>query len=272
MRIVALCLGFLLISNGAAAPPDRPILVAHRGMLRDAPENTLAGFAACMDLGLGFELDIRRTKDGVLVILHDDSVDRTTDGRGKVADMSLTDVKKLDAGRRFDAAFKGQRVPTLDEVFALLRNRKSGTLVTMDLKIGDPTYEADIVALANKHGVLPQLVFIGRTIDEPAVRKRLREADRAAQVCVLAETAKDLPAAIADGDASWVYTRFVPSADEAETIRKAGKRLFLSGPPVNQYRPENFRAALAMRADALLTDFPLECRRLWRDGKSDDGR
>ena len=241
-------------------------------MLRDAPENTLAAFAACMDLGLGIELDVRRTKDGVLVVLHDDSVDRTTDGTGKVEGLTLAEVKKLDAGRRFDPAFAGQRVPTLDETFALLRDRKSDALVAVDLKIGDPTYEADVVALANKHRVLPQLVFIGRAIDEASVRKKLREADGRVQVCVLAQTAKDLPAAVADTDSGWVYTRFVPAAEEAEAIRKAGKKLFLSGPPVNQYRPENFHAALVIRADALLTDFPLECRRAWREGKSNKNR
>jgi glycerophosphoryl diester phosphodiesterase len=251
----------------AAAPPDRPALIAHRGMLRDAPENTITAFAACIHLGLGFELDVRRTKDGTLIVLHDETVDRTTDGKGKVAEMTLDQVKMLDAGRRFDPTLAGQRVPTLDEVFALLHERKSSVPVAIDLKISDPSYEADIVALANKHNVLPHLVFIGRTIDEPAVRKKLREADRRAHVCVLAQTAKDLAAAVSDADADWVYTRFVPTAEEAETVRRAGKKLFLSGPPVNQYHAENFRQALAIRADAMLTDFPLECRRLWREGK-----
>jgi len=272
MRSTAFCLGLLLICPVAAAPPDRPILIAHRGMLRDAPENTLAAFAACVDLGLGFELDVRRTKDGVLVILHDDTVDRTTDGVGKIAELSLAEVKKLDAGRRFDPAFAGQLAPTLDDAFALLRDRKSNALVAVDLKISDATYEADIVALGNKCGVLPQLVFIGRAIDESAVRRKLREVDHRAQVCVLAQTTKDLSTAVADAEASWVYARFVPTAEEAGVIRKAGKKLFLSGPPFNQYRPENFRTALLIRADVLLTDFPLECRRLWREGKSDDGR
>src|SRR2546426_3765520 len=61
-----------------------PLLVAHRGLLKHAPENTLASFAACLELRLGFELDIRRTKDGHLVCLHDDDVRRTTNGTGKV--------------------------------------------------------------------------------------------------------------------------------------------------------------------------------------------
>jgi glycerophosphoryl diester phosphodiesterase len=251
----------------ALAQPIHPALIGHRGLLRDAPENTLTGFAACIELRIGFELDVQRTKDGHLVVLHDAQVDRTTNGKGKVADLTLNELRQLDAGRWFDTAFADQRIPTLEEVFALLRERKSPVLVAMDLKIDDPTVEADMIKLAVKHGVLKQLVFIGRTITEPAVRKKLRTADPSAQVCVLAQTAKDLQPAIDDADANWVYTRFIPTMDEADSIRKAGKKLFLSGPPVNQHEPENFAKAREIRADALLTDFPLECRRLWRGAK-----
>jgi hypothetical protein len=106
----------------------QPWLIGHRGLIRHAPENTLAGFAACIDLRLGFELDVRRTRDGHLVCLHDDDVQRTTNGKGKVANLSLAEVRKLDAGAWFDAVFAGQRVPTLDEVFALLKARRVGRL------------------------------------------------------------------------------------------------------------------------------------------------
>ena len=267
MRLFALCLALLLTGMLSAAEPARPALIGHRGLLRDAPENTLAGFIACIDLGLGFELDVRRTKDSVLVVLHDATVDRTTDGKGNVDALNLSELHKLDAGAKFDPAFAGQRIPTLESVFAMLRERIGKVVVAIDLKIDDPKYESDIVALAKKQQVLGDLVFIGRAIDQPAVRKKLREADRNAHVCVLAQTVKDLPDAIADADSDWVYTRFVPTAAEAESIRKAGKKLFLSGPPVNQHNPDNFLKALEIGADALLTDFPLECRRIWRAAK-----
>jgi len=267
IAVVALILG--MTGSVHADPATTPALVGHRGLLRDAPENTLGSFNACIDLGLGFELDVRRTKDGFLIILHDEKVDRTTDGKGKIAELTLSEVQKLDAGRWFDAAFAGHGIPTLEAVFALVRERKANVLIAMDLKIDDPRYEADIVSLATKHQVLPQLVFIGRTIDEPEVRKKLRAADRATNICALAQTAKDLQAAIADADSNWVYTRFIPTAVEAESVRKAGKKLFLSGPVVNRHEPENFLKAREIKADAILTDFPLECRRLWREGKLD---
>lgn len=265
MRRVAFVVILLTAPAAVAAPPDRPTVIGHRGLLRESPENTLASFAACIELGLGFELDVRRTKDGVLVILHDEKVDRTTNGNGKVADFTLTELRKLDAGAWFDAAFARLRVPTLDEVFALLHERGSKVLVAVDLKIDDATYESDIVSLGKKHGVLEQLVFIGRAIDQPDVRKKLRAAEKNTHVCALAQTAKDLQAAIDDADSNWVYTRFIPTKEEADAIRKAGKKLFLSGPPVNQRNVENFRKALDVRADALLTDFPHDCRRVWRE-------
>ena len=92
-------------SAGDAAP--LPLLVGHRGLLHQAPENTLAGFAACLELRVGFELDIRRTKDGHLVCLHDDDLRRTTNGKGSVAEFTLAELQQLDAGRGFDPSFAG---------------------------------------------------------------------------------------------------------------------------------------------------------------------
>lgn len=246
----------------------QPAIIGHRGLFRDAPENTLASFGACIDLGLGFELDVRRTKDGTLVVLHDVKVDRTTNGSGTLAEITLDELRKLDAGSKFDPVYQDERVPTLESVFSLLRERKSKVWVAIDVKAEDASIERDVIALAKEHRVLPQLVFIGRTIGEPSVRKRLRHADAKSNVCCLAQTAKDLKAALADEHANWIYARFIPTEAEAASIRKAGKKLFLSGPPVNQHQPENFRKAIQIQADALLTDFPLECRRLWREPAS----
>src|SRR5262245_12400929 len=93
----------------AAEPAPAPTrVVGHRGLIKHAPEETLADFNACIDLRVDIELDVRRTRDGQLVCLHDETVDRTTDGTGKVAEMSLREVQKLDAGKKFDPAFAGE--------------------------------------------------------------------------------------------------------------------------------------------------------------------
>src|SRR5207244_10982883 len=107
------------VSASAAEPSKRPLVVGHRGLMHVAPECTLAGFKACLGLRVGFEFDVRRTKDGQLVCLHDVSLDRTTDGKGALADIPLDGVRRLDAGSGFDSAFRGERVPTPDDIFAL---------------------------------------------------------------------------------------------------------------------------------------------------------
>src|SRR5262245_52147642 len=88
----------------------------HRGAPDVAPENTIVGFEAAEETGVEYlENDIHRTSDGVLVVIHDETVNRTTNGRGKVSDMTLEQVRALDAGSRFGAAFEGERVPTFEE-------------------------------------------------------------------------------------------------------------------------------------------------------------
>ena len=90
------------------------LIYAHRGASGYAPENTFAAFDKALAMPIdGIETDIRATSDGVLVLLHDATVDRTTNGSGAVAGMPLADLQQLDAGSRFSADFAGQRVPTL---------------------------------------------------------------------------------------------------------------------------------------------------------------
>jgi glycerophosphoryl diester phosphodiesterase len=90
------------------------LIYAHRGASGYAPENTFAAFDRALEMPIdGIETDIRATSDGVLVLLHDATVDRTTNGSGAVAGMTLADVQQLDAGSRFAAAYASQRIPTL---------------------------------------------------------------------------------------------------------------------------------------------------------------
>jgi glycerophosphoryl diester phosphodiesterase len=98
-------------------PAARPILrIAHRGASRHAPENTLAAFDLAIRQGIdAIELDVRLTRDGVPVVLHDDRLDRTTDGRGPIGATPFESVRRLDAGSWFAPRFRGERVPTLAE-------------------------------------------------------------------------------------------------------------------------------------------------------------
>lgn len=96
----------------------RPLIFAHRGASAHAPENTIAAFELALEHGAqGIELDVKLSADGEIVVIHDATVDRTTDGQGRVSHLSLAALRELDAGSFFSQSFKAERIPTLSEVF-----------------------------------------------------------------------------------------------------------------------------------------------------------
>ena len=129
----------------------RPYVMAHRGNLVHCPENTLAAFQRAVDDGADvIETDLHVTADGHFVCIHDDTVDRTTNGRGAVRDMTLTQIKALSAGAGWPE-YADERVPTLDEVFALVPDGIVGALELktddfLKLEIGQRLVAAIVVA------------------------------------------------------------------------------------------------------------------------------
>lgn len=258
----------IVLTLPLAARGADPLPVGHRGLARHAPENTLAAFGACLELRLGVEIDVRRSKDGTLVCVHDDTVNRTTDGKGKVADLTLAQLRKLDAGKWFHPDFAYERVPTLSRALALVKDRgKVGGLVLLDLKIDDGKVEAEVGALVKTYALAGRVVCIGTAIDRPAVRRRLRAANSILQVAALAQTARDLDKALAAKDADWAYLRFVPTKAQVARARKAGKKVLVVGKAVMGREPANWRKARAAGVDAILTDHPLDCRLEMRKAK-----
>lgn len=256
----------LLLACLAPAPvavEGEPFAVPHRGLLMHAPENTLANFRACLELGLGFEFDVHRAKDGTLVCIHDDTLDRTTTGKGRVADMPLASILELDAGGWFHPRFRGEKVPTVEQVLALVgAHRQKAILVAVDLKA--PEVEAEVAAMAQRLGALEKLVFIGRTINEPVVRANIKRKAPNAGCSALAQNTADFEAGLRAPDASWVYFRFVPTAAQMDQVHASGKKGFIAGATVAGLEPANWKAAAAAGIDAILTDYPLELRRMLR--------
>ena len=126
--------------------------IAHRGASGTFPENTLSAFRAAIDAGADMcELDVQLTRDGAVVVIHDDTVERTTDGNGEVAELTLEELKRLDAGAKFKGgAVKGERIPTLDEVFAVTSG-KCG--LNIELKAGGVEHQvAQIMQARNAFG------------------------------------------------------------------------------------------------------------------------
>lgn len=120
----------------------RPLRIGHRGAARLAPQNTLRGFARAIALGVdAVELDVRWTKDRQLVVLHDEDVSHSTNGKGLVRDLTLAEVRRLDAG-------EGERVPTLEEALVFLKGK---ALVVVDLKLIG--YEEQVVLALRSTGM-----------------------------------------------------------------------------------------------------------------------
>lgn len=109
------------------------LVVGHRGVKAFYPENTMLSFQKAIELGVdGIEMDINMTKDGHLVVIHDNTVDRTTNGIGKVADFSLSELKELDAGSCFSSEYAGETIPTFEEFLDLVKNKK--LLLNVEIK------------------------------------------------------------------------------------------------------------------------------------------
>lgn len=267
MRTLPAILCFAALSFAARQPPASaadvapPAIVAHRGLLLDAPENTLANFTACLNLRIGFEFDVRRSRDGVLICLHDATLDRTTNGRGPCSDFTLAELQRLDAGSWFSEAYRGETIPTIDALFQLIAAHKVVGLYAVDLKADDAELERDVVKLAVRHGILDRLLFIGRAIDQADVRKRLRTADKHCRVAALANNREELARALAEPDADWVYFRFVPTSADIAAVRAAGKKSFVAGKTVAGREETNWSAAAKAGVDGILTDYALDCRR-----------
>lgn len=136
-------------------------IYAHRGCSGTYPENTLAAFKAAAELPItGVEIDVHLTKDGEIVVIHDEKVNRTTDGKGYIKDMTLSEARKLDAGSWFSAEFAGEKIPTLDEVFDVFQN--TNHRLNIELKTDVFPYEGlvdKVLAAAEKRGFSDRILI-----------------------------------------------------------------------------------------------------------------
>ncbi len=132
-----------------------PIIVGHRGARGLAPENTLSAFQVAANLAIdGVEFDVQRAADGHLIVFHDETVERCTDGQGAVESLTLDEIKQLDAGSIYAEAFHGERIPTLCEVFDFLR--PTNLLVFLEIKNPwrYPGIEEQIIQLIRKYDLV----------------------------------------------------------------------------------------------------------------------
>ena len=137
-----------------------PAIIAHRGDKTQAPENTLAGFQMAVENGAdGIELDVKLTADGQVIVLHDQTVDRTTNGSGRISNIEFAAVRELDAGSWFSETFRGERIPALEEVFETFgRHTYMNVELTNYATPGD-NLVPKVVDMVKKHGLQNKMLF-----------------------------------------------------------------------------------------------------------------
>jgi glycerophosphoryl diester phosphodiesterase len=190
----------LICAVGAGAQSKKIVVISHRGEHLHHPENTLAAFQGAVDAGADFfELDVRTSVDGKLVLMHDSTVDRMTGGKGEVAKMTFEDLRKLEVGVNLGPGFPGAHIPTFDEALAFARGK---IRVYIDSK---QISAEDAVASVRRHEMEDHVVVYG----DPAYLKqvgalssRMRLMPEARNPTVLRTLIETLALKIAAFDAS----------------------------------------------------------------------
>ena len=169
----------------------RMLLGGHRGNPDEFPENTLASFRSAIELGVDvIELDVHRSEDGGLPVIHDHLLDRTTDGSGLVRDHTMAELKRFDAGSWKDPGFAGERIPSLDEVLALARGQVGVAIEIKNLPLPYAGIEEALVQAVRNAGMINDVVVISfdhrcikRVADlEPEIMTGVLEASRPVDV------------------------------------------------------------------------------------------
>jgi glycerophosphoryl diester phosphodiesterase len=232
----------------------RPLVIAHRGACRRAPENTLAAFRAAADLGAdGVELDTKLTADGRVVVMHDQTLDRTTAGKGPIREHTLADIKALEAGAHFSAAFTGEPIPTLAEVF-----QSVGSKLLINVEIGNYATPTDrlpeaVVDIVLEHGLQESVVL--SSFNPIALRRARKRGPAITRALLVGPQEKPWLRAVFAWLAPYAFVHPYASLVDAAGVshhHRAGHKVIVWG--TND--PARMRELLQMGVDGLITDLP----------------
>lgn len=235
-------------------------VTAHRGASGWAPENTLAAFSKAIEQGSDYsELDVRLSKDGVVVLSHDDSLRRTTGQRGAVRDYTVEELKTFDAGSWFGPEFTGEKMPTLQEVMRLVKGKMK---LNIEVKITreEPLVAAKVIEIIRQEGFDKECMIT--SFDQATVEKVIELAPDLPVGLIFSETTK---ADVFAGPWPILSVRF--SAVNAEFVakaRKAGKQIHVW--TVND--DQKMRELLALEVDGIITNYPDRLRKVLAETRS----
>lgn len=225
----------------AKESPHRGVLrIGHRGACGYQPENTLASIEHAITLGCHFtEVDVRPTADGTLVLLHDERVDRTTNGRGSIADLMLDDVHRLDAGN-------GQKIPTLEEILAVSSGRIG---LILEFKVQGLAY--DVCATVRGSGFNGPVLYASFHHEE---LQHVRRVDPQAQTLALFKRLPDNPVTLALSlQATHVGIRIdTITKPLVQHLHDAGLIVFV----YTVDKPAAIKKVKMLGVDGIISDFP----------------
>jgi glycerophosphoryl diester phosphodiesterase len=202
------------------------------------------------------ELDVRATRDGAIVVVHDDTVDRTTDGRGAVAAMTLSEIKRLDAGAWFDVRFRGERIPTLDEVLDAARGA-----IGLVIELKSDGIEPAVCELIGAYGAAATTIV---SSFEWRALERVREIAPEVRVGLLAEDNAEAMLARASAMGAYsVHPRF-EMVDRALCARARTRGLSVLVWTVDA--PDAMRRMIVAGVDGIMTNDPERLREVIKSG------
>ncbi len=248
-------------------------VVGHRGAPREAPENTLASFQRALALGAdAIELDVRLSRDGVPIVMHDATLERTTNGAGPVSALTLTELRRLDAGSWFDPKFQGERISTLDEALAIVANqpKRQGVRMLIEIKNEPEPYlgiEEAVVAAIRRTKTGRQAIVV--SFDHAVVRRVKEQALEVATGVLFVARPVD-PVALAKAARAnailplWAYV--------TEEMVAAAKRAGLAVVPWTVDEPAAMRRLIRLGVDGIVTNRPDVLRRLVDEQQITQGR
>lgn len=241
-------------AGGFGPAMNRPLLWAHRGASAQAPENTLSAFAiACAAGADGLELDVHLSRDGAAVVLHDETVDRTTNGRGLVANFTLRELQELDAGSWFSPRFAGERLPSLVEVLESFSGR-----IALNLEVKQVSAGQAVLDLLRRY---PHAEVLVSSFDWSLLVK-LRRLDAGLPLAVLLET-RDWHRALAAASRINAVALH-PRADLlSRPLLTACRRLDLPVVPWTIDRPRQLSRLWRRGVAGVFTNDPGALRRAW---------
>ena len=234
-----------------AAPAARQVkqIVAHRGASAERPENTLASTLRAIEVrATAVEVDVRTTKDGHLVLSHDATLDRMTNGKGPIGELMLAEIQQLDAGSRFDPKYHGERVPTLEDVVAICRGRID---VLMDLKESGDEYAKRVAAVVKAKGDERRTIVGVRSVEQARQFRRLLPDAR--QLGLIAKPDEIEAFAAAGVETIRLWPQWLTDESLVERVRKAGTKLHING---TKGTKEEIVPLLKHRPDSLSSDDP----------------